>query len=83
MNQFINKFNALVSAQKRVNSLTSDLNSMVEQHLGSDWFVTYDHGDGILLVSPQAHNYQIQVYLKCLNKPRDQAIAYIEERPFN
>jgi hypothetical protein len=81
--KFEKKLASLARYRSKVYELEREMTDHVSTHLGDDWYVTYDAGDGILLGSPDAYNYKISTYLECAGMGRDEAIAYIEGRPFN
>lgn len=83
MSKFDTKLNELRKLRNKVSVLENELGRQIENHLGEGWFITFDVGDGILLLSPVADNYEIGTYVECQHMPRDEAIEYIEARPFN
>jgi hypothetical protein len=83
MTKFDKQLKILSKLHFQVDELETEMSSSIESHLGLDWFITYDRGDGILLGSPDAYNYRISTYIEAQNMPRDEAIEYIERYPFN
>lgn len=83
MTKFEKKLIKICTAHSLVNKLDNELSVMIESHLGENWAYTYDRSDGSLLLSPDSYNYRISTYLETQDMPRDKAIEYIENNPFN
>lgn len=83
MTRFESKLNRVINLNNQVNEITKVLSAIVESHLGDNWFLTYDIGDGWLIVSPDSNQYLVDDYLATQRMTRAAAIRYIEARKFN
>lgn len=83
MTKFESKLNRVINLNNQVNEITKVLSEIIRAHLGDDWFLTYDHGDGWLIVSPDSYQYRVADYQATQRMTRADAIRYIQAKPFN